>query len=208
MSEIATDSLEERVLQIIENKKPEKVSQLVALLKEQLGISEEEALDLIMDLMTRGRIEPASQPLALSFTLSSYLKTSHARWYWITTFFALLTLIVVLLVPENLQPWSYMRNILGAIFVLYVPGYTFIKTLFPVKVPIRTDEENLDKIERIVLSIGMSLAVVPIVGLLLNYSPWGIQLVPFAFSLFAFSMVFASTALIREQKAKIKTQIL
>jgi uncharacterized membrane protein len=43
---------------------------------------------------------------------------------------------------------------------------------------IKTSTENLDPIERIALSLGMSIALVPIVGLLLNYTPWGIRLTP------------------------------
>jgi hypothetical protein len=206
VSKIATDSLEERVLQIVEDKKPQTVSQLIALLREHLQITEEQAQDQITDLEKRGKLKFTRQFLPSSSKLSSYLKTSQASWYWITTIFALLTVILVFIIPEYLVPWSYLRNMVGAIFVVYLPGYTFIKTLFPVKVPIETSEENLDKIERFALSVGMSLVIVPIAGLLLNYTPWGIGLVPLTFSLFAFSVVFASTALIREYQEKMKTQ--
>ena len=58
-------------------------------------------------------------------------------------------------------------SILG---VLFLPGFTLIKTLFPTR--------EIDNIERTALSIGMSLALVPLVGLLLNYTPWGIRLTP------------------------------
>ena len=51
----------------------------------------------------------------------------------------------------------------------------------------------------------MSLVFVPIVGLFLNYTPWGIDLVPMTVTLFAFSMVFATAGLIREQQAKLMT---
>ena len=56
----------------------------------------------------------------------------------------------------------YARYLLGSLFVLFLPGYTFIKALFPAK--------QLDSIERTALSIGMSLALVPMIGLLLNYT--------------------------------------
>lgn len=80
-----------------------------------------------------------------------------------------------------------------------LPGYTFIKALFLTHVPIKTSSENLDTIERVVLSIGMSLALVPIVGLLLNYTPWGIRLAPVTLSLLGLSVTFATVAMIREQ---------
>jgi uncharacterized membrane protein len=91
---------------------------------------------------------------------------------------------------------------LGIIFVLWLPGYTFIKALFPMHAPKKTSTENLDPIERIALSIGMSIALVPMIGLLLNYTPWGIRLTPIVLSLLALTIVFATAATIRENQAK------
>jgi len=66
----------------------------------------------------------------------------------------------------------------------------FIKALFPTK--------ELDNIERATLSIGMSLALVPITGLLLNYTPWGIRATPVTLSLLALTTTFATAAVTRE----------
>jgi uncharacterized membrane protein len=93
--------------------------------------------------------------------------------------------------------------VLGSIFVLWLPGYTFIKALFPTKVPIKTSSESLDTIERVALSSGMSLALVPIVGLLLNYTPWGIRLTPIVLSLLSLTTIFATVAIIREHETTI-----
>ncbi len=60
----------------------------------------------------------------------------------------------------------------------------------------------MDTIERIALSFGMSLALVPIVGLILNYTPWGIRLTPITLSLLALTIVFATAAVLREYQAK------
>lgn len=136
--------------------------------------------------------------------LNDYLKTKNARWYWIIMILAITTILVVYAIPENFYPLVYLRYVLGAIFILYLPGYTVIKTLFPVKMPIKASTENLDRIERIILSLGVSFVIVPIVGLLLDYSPWGIQLILVVLCLFAFSMIFASIALFREYQVKLK----
>jgi len=85
---------------------------------------------------------------------------------------------------------------LGSIFVLFLPGYSLIKALFPTR--------ELDNIERTALSVGMSLALVPITGLLLNYTPWGIRTIPVTLSLTALTIAFATAALIREHEAKPK----
>jgi uncharacterized membrane protein len=56
----------------------------------------------------------------------------------------------------------------------------------------------------------MSLALVPITGLLLNYTPWGIRLLPITLSLLALTLTLtltlATAALVREYQLKIETR--
>jgi uncharacterized membrane protein len=116
----------------------------------------------------------------------------------------------VFTVPEDAFPLVYVRYVLGAIYVLWLPGYAFIKALFPQDLPFGratarspgTSEKDLDSIERIALSLGMSIALVPIVGLLLNYTPWGIQLTPIILSLTALTTIFATAAIAREYETR------
>lgn len=82
------------------------------------------------------------------------------------------------------------RIILGLPFILFFPGYTLISALFPKR-------KSLDSIERIALSFGLSIAVVPLIGLILNYTPWGIRLYPILIALFAFIMLMSFIAWIR-----------
>jgi uncharacterized membrane protein len=200
-----TDSTK-AILQIIKTEKPKDVKQLVNLIQDRLKLSEDEALEAVLKLQEEGKIRLETQPLPKSIDLKSYLATNQALWYWSTVILAWLTLVVVFAIPETLQPYIYIRNILGIIFVLWLPGYAFVKVLFPVNVPIKTSSESLDTIERIALSIGMSLALVPLVGLLLNYTPWGIRLTPIVFSLFALTVILATAAVIREHQAKTQPE--
>jgi uncharacterized membrane protein len=86
-----------------------------------------------------------------------------------------------------------LRIVLGLPFVLFLPGYALIAALFPEQGGQRehsstdsTEEaetpanggSGIDGIERVALSFGLSIAVVPLVGLVLNFTPWGIRLVP------------------------------
>jgi uncharacterized membrane protein len=71
--------------------------------------------------------------------------------------------------------------------VLFVPGYALIAALFPRK-------EDLDGIERVALSFGLSIAVVPLIGLGLNYTPWGIRLTPVVISLALFTVIMTAVA--------------
>jgi len=90
---------------------------------------------------------------------------------------------VVTLVGEG-SPLMPLRYVLGTLFVLFIPGYTLVEALYP-------REEDLSPLERVALSIGLSLALVPLVGLLLNYTPFGIRLYPIIISLSALSVALA-----------------
>ena len=82
-----------------------------------------------------------------------------------------------------------LRVVFGLPLVLFVPGYVLIAALFP-------REDDLDWLERVALSFGLSIAVVPLIGLVLNYTPWGIRLDPVlaAVSLFVLAMAVAAAA--------------
>jgi len=154
-------------------------------------------------LWTIGLAKELSKKIGCRFVV---LLTEQALWYWITIATAVVTAATVFAIPEDFYPWVYTRYVLGTIFVLWLPGYAFIKTLFPTELPVRfstkTSNENLDTIERIALSIGMSLALVPIVGLLLNYTPWGIRQAPIVLSLLTLTAIFATAGILREHQAK------
>lgn len=93
----------------------------------------------------------------------------------------------VLVPPLNETP---VRILLGLPLVLFLPGYALIALLFPRK-------DDLDGIERVALSFGLSIAVVPLTGLALNYTPFGIRLSPVLFSLSVLTVALAIGAVLR-----------
>lgn len=196
--------LTQTIIQVIREEKPQTIEQLVILVKKKLPIPAQKIIELTLKLQNEGKISLAKQQPPASPKLVAYLKTEQALWYWLTMAIAIATAAVVFTIPEDFYPWVYIRYVLGIIFVLWLPGYAFIKALFPTQVPIKLPTESLDAIERIALSAGMSLALVPIVGLLLNYTPWGIRLTPIVLSLLALTIVFSTAAIIREHQNKVK----
>lgn len=203
MSNISKEKkLAQTLIQIIKEKKPQNVKQLTNLIKEKLPIPEQEILELILKLQDEGKIRLA-KPLPASPKLATYLKTEHALWYWVTIAIVIAAFIVVFTIPEGLYPWIYIRYGLGTILVLWLPGYAFVKALFPRELPIEISEKSLDTIVRIALSSGMSLALVPIVGLLLYYTPWGLQLTTTVLSLLAITIAFATAGIIREHQSQL-----
>jgi hypothetical protein len=201
-----TDALTQDIIQIIKEEKPNNVRQLEVLLQQKLKLPKSQVLNIILKLQEQGEIELMRQPPPTSPNLASYLRTNQALWYWITIALATLTLAAVFFIPKSLVPWIYIRNTVGVVFVLWLPGFTLIKALFPIKVPFTIANDKLATVERIGLSLGMSLTLVPIVVLLLNSTPWGIDLSPIVFSLFTIVVIFATVAVIREHQAKIKLE--
>ena len=102
-------------------------------------------------------------------SLLSYALGVESLWFYAMSLLVVMTVLFVFLVDK--PPLIYLRYVLGSLFVLYLPGYSLIEALYP-------RGEELEPLERLALSIGLSLALVPLVGLLLNYTPWGIRLAP------------------------------
>jgi hypothetical protein len=198
-------TINQRIIEIVKEKDPETVEQLIKLVQSKHSVPRQKILDAIIKLQNQGKITLKQPKSPSDFTINEYIVSPKAYWYWTIIALSLATTILVFTVPENAYPIVYARYILGSIFVLWLPGYTFIKALFPTEVPIKTSSENLDKIERIALSAGMSLALVPITGLLLNYTPWGIRLTPVTLSLLALTITCATVALLREHQAQTQT---
>jgi uncharacterized membrane protein len=86
-----------------------------------------------------------------------------------------------------------LRVILGILFILFIPGYIFVVALFPT----RKTDHGIDIIERIALSFCLSVAIVPLVGLALNFTPWGIQLDTILLSIFIFTTGIGILAIYR-----------
>ncbi|MCX6690274.1 MAG: DUF1616 domain-containing protein [Methanoregula sp.] len=106
-------------------------------------------------------------------------------WCWL-----FLTIIGIYLPPVN---QTFLRILFGLPMVLFIPGYTLIAALFP-------GSKDIDGIERIALSFGLSIAVVPLIGLALNYTPWGIRLDPIVVCLTSFTLCMSFAALYRRMQ--------
>jgi len=97
----------------------------------------------------------------------------------------ILLIIIIVFVPSNVP-----RIILGLPLVLFFPGYSLMLSLFPKK-------DQIGKIERFALSFGLSIAVVPLIGLILNYTPLGITLESTLYSITSFIFVTSLIAWVR-----------
>ncbi len=77
--------------------------------------------------------------------------------------------------------------------MLFFPGYTLAAALFPKR-------DNLGSMQRAALSFGLSIAIAALIGIILNYTPWGIRLYPVLIALTAFTLTTSVVALYQRHR--------
>lgn len=192
-----TDNNKEIILATIEERKPQSLEQLTQMLRESYGLAEAEVVNCVMKLQTEGAIRLGTKPLrSISFT--GYLRTRYAFWYWLTIAAGVLTALILLTVSGNGYPWTYLRSCLSLLFILFLPGFAFVKALLRIDDYSTAPAGGFATIQRATLSVALSVVIVSVVGLLFHYSTWGMSLTPIVLSLLAFTLAFATAAVIRE----------
>ncbi|BAI60855.1 conserved hypothetical protein [Methanocella paludicola SANAE] len=88
---------------------------------------------------------------------------------------------------------TMIRPIAGTIMVLFIPGYSLAAALYPGKA-------DIDTVERIALSFGLNLGIMPIAVLLANFTPWGIHLGPIVAILTILTILFILVAVMRRRR--------
>jgi len=130
-------------------------------------------------------------------TLINYLFSLYSTWFWLI-FFSLVLMILTIYTLPQVPPFSWLRVALGFITSLYLPGYAFIEALYPQK-------EELEELERFGLSVGLSIALTPLTGFLLNYTPWGIRLNPIMAAITMLTILLGFMAVVRKHQYHILT---
>ncbi|MDL0137999.1 DUF1616 domain-containing protein [Halobacterium salinarum] len=118
-----------------------------------------------------------------------------------------LTLVTIIAVVTPGVRETPLRVVFGLPFVLFLPGYALIAALFPeeesesVTSPDASaaqdagqSRKGIDGIERVALSFGLSIAVVPLIGLVLNFTPFGIRLTPILVAVSGFTLAMTALA--------------
>ena len=191
--------LRELITQRIRAESPRTVRDLFGIVrKRRPTLSEDEFIQIINELKGSKTLELES-PAPQVNSYPAYLRIQDENfWFYLVVLAALATFLAIYVLPST-YPLVILRWIVGSIFVLFLPGYVTIQALFP-------EGKELDNIERFALTIGLSLAITPLIGLLLNYTPWGIRLDPIVAALSIFTLGIAITGTLRKYKLAIGRQ--
>jgi len=109
---------------------------------------------------------------------------------------------------KNIYPWVFLalagfyapiisknplHTTIALLFILFIPSYLLVAALFPAG-------NGRGRSERIALSFGVSLAIVLLSGIVLNYTPPGIRLDSISAILLAFSLAVIGITRVRGRK--------
>ncbi|MEM2152999.1 MAG: DUF1616 domain-containing protein [Nitrososphaerota archaeon] len=185
---ISLDGQLKRLLKIIRESDNRSIEQVVNEASMRFGLERYEVARMLYRLKELGFIRFMDPKPPKSFV--NYLFSSYIIWFWFLAGSITLTIFIIYIAPQA-SPFVYLRYIFGSLFVLYLPGAALIELLYP-------KPSDLSQLERLALSIGLSLALVPLVGLILNYTPWGIRLDPIVISLSMLTLAFGLGAVVRK----------
>lgn len=177
------------------------MEEIVAALRSE-GYGTDEAVGAVIALKLSRQVDVV-EPRPYS-SLPSFALSPLSLWFW-AALAAIILSAALTTVTSGVA--LYLRYVFGGALVLFLPGYGLIEALYPKKgldsqvervALIRADMN--DGLTRFALSIGLSLAITPLVGLVLNYTPFGIRLIPVTISLAGLTVALLLTALYRKHQ--------
>jgi hypothetical protein len=161
--------IEDRILEK-SSTKDISLEKLVRDLSAELGCKQDKIIAGVIRLQTGSRILVRETVPYRRFM--DYLLSPISMWFWEL---AVTTVVSLGLVFASSGLALYLRYVFGSLLVLFLPGYSLIGFIYFKK-------DDLDYLTRISVSFAMSLAITTMVGLVLNFTPFGITLLPVALS--------------------------
>ena len=116
------------------------------------------------------------------------MKIRTGSGLWLITVLSIILILFITFFPSNIA-----RVILGLPFLLLFPGYVLTTAISPRKT-------GMTGIFRLTLSIGLSIALVILIGFVLNYTSLGITLESVLYTTFIFIVIISAVGWFRLRK--------
>lgn len=174
--------IEKMVLDIMHRQNLTKMLEVVANLKKlDKYLSTEEIHDAARRLERSGEINLSEDKISSSFFRNLADIEANAP-FWIPIIACSILLFAAFVLPQDESGLTVMR-IASAAFLFVIPGYVTTNVFIA--------RNRLSYIERIAISVGLSLAIVAIVGIVLAYGIAGINLQAIVVSLTGINIIMA-----------------
>ena len=164
-------------------------------------LPESKAVAIANILQPRAESEPLpkSSPTLEQPDLPKRIKSEATGWYWIMIALTLVSSMAVLVIGE-VGTLAYIRYVSASLLVLFLPGYALLRAISPSNDQTLGQPNNMYSILRLSLSIVLSIVIVSLLGLILDFSPLGVTLDSLVLSLSLFTIIFSTIALFRERR--------
>lgn len=160
-----TAKTKQLIQKILTNERPNTVRRLVHLVQKKTDLEITEIYGAIRQMEKEKDIHLGAPRIErkLPSTLTDFFLRFHyySIEFFIISLFTLIFFPLVLLVQEG-SPISFLRTIIGLLFCLLIPGWTFANLLFP------RLYETIDQFERILLALGVNIGIVIFTGISLD----------------------------------------
>jgi len=186
-----TMSKTDALLGLIESQPQMTVGDLVAQYSERHGVPRYEAARHIHQAWSQEniRLEPVPRK-----GFVPYLKSVHAIRLWTVISLFILTLISIYILPQS-PPYLYLRHLTGTLSVILLPGAALVGILYP-------RDEDLEPLQRLIYSIGLSLALTTLVGFALNNTEQGVRASTAILSLYVITVGLTLLAVYKRYRAE------
>ena len=150
---------------ILRDERPNTVRRLVHLVQKKTSLEKTEIYEASQQMEKEKKIHLGATRIErkLPSTLRNFFLKSHyySVEFWVILSFTLIFFPLVLLVQKD-SPVIFLRTIIGLLFCLFIPGWTFANLLFPKLY------ETIDQFERMLLALGVNIGIVIFTGISLD----------------------------------------
>jgi len=181
--------LKDKIIEIIGDKKILSRETLIQILHDW-GINRDDIVSALNQLEKEGKIDKRLRVPRLTFY--QFIKSPRELWFSIIYLITTLNIIFWYLIPEEENNLVWIRYIIGTLFILIIPGASvtyFLKI-----------DKIIGSLEKFIIIVLMSIAISPAVGLILNFTPWGVDPIVLLVVLSLFSYLLSGASLISRWK--------
>jgi len=186
--------IESEIINIIEHKQPATGTELLEIISKELNIDKKDAIEIMLILEDKEKIKFYNIDDSTQMSFNKYLFSRHSYWYLSTISLSIITILSIFIIPPKQINYLYIKYILGSIFIIFLPGYSLSKILYI--------NSEINNIKLIALSLGISISLSSIIGLILNYTQWGIDLIPLVSIEFLLIIIFSTIGIMIEYNKK------
>ncbi|AFZ70664.1 Protein of unknown function (DUF1616) [Caldisphaera lagunensis DSM 15908] len=164
---------EEDIIKIIEKNSKIKIIDIINNMKNN-NIKDVDIARFIYKLIEDNKIKYTNYPR----NFLSYFFSIRNSWVLISLLIISVSMISSIFIPDK---YILVKGILVSPILFFYPGYGVVESIYP-------NKNDWGELERVAIYIAISLAIIPLIGLILNLLPQGLTVLSVSLSLYIFSL--------------------